>query len=135
MILAKIGKTMDYGKILDEVGNCSDNGEKTGYAIGDTVIVYSSLHEGDREVQQKFKGIVIADKGRAENRSITVRNISHGVGLERVFPINSPIINKIDILKRGQVTKAKLYHIRDLKGKAATNIQEKKFVPRPEKKE
>jgi len=129
---------MDYGKIIDDAGKYSDaeDTEKNiDVSVGDTAVVHFALYEEDREVQQKFKGIVIADRGGGMNRSITLRTISQGVGVERVFPINSPMIQKIDILKHGQVSKAKLYHMRDLKGKAATNIQEKKFVPKTKKEE
>ena len=111
------------------------DGNQSGFSVGDTVIIHFTIHEADREVQQKFRGIVIADKGRKANRGITVRNVSRGVGVERVFSINSPNINRVEVLKRGDIRKAKLYHIRDLKGKAATQIQEKKFVPKSEEKE
>lgn len=135
ILLAQIGKVMNYGKILDEVGNDTENAHTIEASIGDTVIVHFSIHEGDKDVEQKFKGIVIADRGRGRNRSITLRTISQGIGVERVFPLNSSMIRKIDVLKRGKVTKAKLYHLRGLKGKAATTIQEKKFVAKTEKEE
>ena len=124
---------MDSGKILDEIGKSSELEQNADFAIGDTVIVHFTIQEGEKEVQQKFKGIVIADKGKKINRSITLRDVRQGVGVERVFPISSPAIKTVEILKQGEVNKAKLYHIRDLKGKAATHIQEKKFVPKTDK--
>ena len=126
---------MDSGKILDEIGKSSELEQNADFSIGDTVIVYFTIQEGEKEVQQKFKGIVIADKGKKINRNITIRDIRQGVGVERVFPLSSPAISKIEVIKKGEVSKAKLYHIRELKGKAATNIQEKKFVSKSEEEE
>ena len=125
---------MDSGKILDDISNPAGLDKKSDFNIGDTVIVHFTIQEGEEEVQQKFKGIVIADKGKKINRNITIRDIRQVIGVERVFPVSSPAISRIEILKKGNVNKAKLYHIRDLKGKAATHIQEKKFVPKTDDK-
>jgi large subunit ribosomal protein L19 len=99
---------------------------------GDTVAVSVKVVEGNKERVQEFKGIVMGIKGSGINRTFRVRKISNGVGVERIFPVNSPKIDKVDIIKEGSVRRAKLYYLRKLTGKAATKIKEKK---RPEIKE
>lgn len=91
---------------------------------GDTVVVSVKVKEGNRERLQAFEGVVIAIRNRGLNSAFTVRKISHGEGVERVFPTYSPLIAKITIKRRGDVRKAKLYYLRDLRGKAA-RIKEK----------
>lgn len=86
---------------------------------GDTVKVYTKVIEGGRERIQVFEGIVIARKGGGLRETFTVRKISYGVGVERVFPLNSPRIDKIEVVKKGKVRRAKLYYMRKLRGKAA----------------
>ncbi|GAQ26276.1 MULTISPECIES: 50S ribosomal protein L19 [Tepidanaerobacter] len=86
---------------------------------GDTVKVYTKVVEGGRERIQVFEGIVIARKGGGLRETFTVRKISYGVGVERVFPLNSPRIDKIEVVKKGKVRRAKLYYMRKLRGKAA----------------
>lgn len=86
---------------------------------GDHIKVYVRVIEGDKERIQPFEGDVISIKGSRENKSFTVRKISGGVGVERIFPFNSPKISKIDLLKEGDVRRAKLYYLRNLSGKAA----------------
>ena len=86
---------------------------------GDHIKVYVRVIEGDKERIQPFEGDVISIKGSKENKSFTVRKISGGVGVERIFPFNSPKISKIDLLKEGDVRRAKLYYLRKLSGKAA----------------
>lgn len=81
--------------------------------------MYVRVIEGDKERIQPFEGDVISIKGSRENKSFTVRKISGGVGVERIFPFNSPKISKIDLLKEGDVRRAKLYYLRNLSGKAA----------------
>jgi large subunit ribosomal protein L19 len=98
------------------------------FSIGDTVTVHFKIIEGDKEVIQRFKGIVIADKGRGMGRMLTLRHLTGGVGVERVFPLQSPHIDKIEMLRGGDVRRAKLYYIRDLKGKAASQVKEKRFA-------
>jgi len=97
------------------------------FAPGDTVIVQVRVQEGDRERLQAFEGVVIAIKNRGLNSSFTVRKISHGEGVERVFQTHSPLIRDISVKRRGDVRKAKLYHLRKLSGKAA-RIREKLTV-------
>jgi large subunit ribosomal protein L19 len=94
------------------------------FRAGDTVIVKVRIKEGNRERLQAFEGVVIARRNREFNSSFTVRKISHGEGVERVFSLYSPLIAGIEIKRRGSVRKAKLYHLRDLRGKAA-RIKEK----------
>ncbi len=91
---------------------------------GDTVKVFVRIKEGNKERTQAFEGVIIKIQGSGSNRSITVRKIFQGVGLERVFPIHSPRIESIKILRRGSVRRAKLYYLRDRIGKA-TRIKEK----------
>ena len=94
------------------------------FAPGDTVTVQVKVKEGTRERLQAFEGVVIAKSNRGLNSSFTVRKISHGEGVERVFQTYSPSIQEISVKMRGDVRRAKLYYLRDLKGKAA-RIKEK----------
>ena len=96
------------------------------FHVGDTIGVSVNVIEGDKERVQIFKGIVMGIKGGGINKTFRVRKISTGVGVERIFPINSPRIAKIEIIKEGSVRRAKLYYLRGLTGKAATKIKEKK---------
>jgi large subunit ribosomal protein L19 len=91
---------------------------------GDTVIVQVKVKEGDRERLQAYEGVVIARRNRGFNSSFTVRKISHGEGVERVFPMYSPMVQEISVKRRGDVRRAKLYYMRGLSGKAA-RIKEK----------
>ena len=92
---------------------------------GDTVKVHVRVVEGNRERTQVFEGVVIARNGAGLDASFTVRKISFGVGVERVFPINAPIIQKVEVTRRGDVRRSKLYYLRDRVGKAA-RIKEKR---------
>ncbi|HET6724483.1 MAG TPA: 50S ribosomal protein L19 [Gammaproteobacteria bacterium] len=94
------------------------------FAAGDTVVVQVKVKEGDRERMQAFEGVVIAKSNRGLNSTFTVRKISHGEGVERVFQTYSPAIGEITVKRRGDVRRAKLYYLRDLRGKAA-RIKEK----------
>jgi large subunit ribosomal protein L19 len=87
--------------------------------IGDTVRVHTKIREGDKERIQIFEGVVIRWKRGGLSAAITVRKISHGVGVERIFPIHTPSIEKIEVKARGVVRRARLYYLRDLSGKAA----------------
>lgn len=89
------------------------------FRAGDTVNVHVRVIEGDKERIQQYKGVVISQRGGGNSQTFTVRKISNGVGVERIFPVNSPKISKIEVLKRGRVRRAKLFYLRDLKGKAA----------------
>jgi len=92
---------------------------------GDTVKVHVKVKEGDKERIQVFQGLVISRKGGGTRQMFTVRKVSGGVGVERMFPLYSPSIDRIEVERHGRVRRAKLYYLRDLKGKAA-RIEEKK---------
>jgi large subunit ribosomal protein L19 len=94
------------------------------FSPGDTVVVQVRIKEGDRERQQAFEGVVIAKRNRGVNSAFTVRKISHGEGVERVFQTYSPMIASVEVKRRGDVRRAKLYYLRGLTGKAA-RIKEK----------
>ena len=102
------------------------------FRAGYTVKVHVKVREGDKERIQVFQGVVISRRGHGTSESFTVRKMSGGIGVERVFPLNSPIIDHIDILRRGRVRRAKLYYLRGLRGKAA-RIEERR-EDRPPKK-
>lgn len=94
------------------------------FAVGDTVAVQVLVKEGERERSQTFEGLVIAKRNRGMNSAFTVRKISHGEGVERVFLLHSPVVKSVEVKRKGHVRKAKLYHLRSLSGKAA-RIKEK----------
>ncbi len=89
------------------------------FVVGDTIRVHYKIKEGDKERVQVYTGAVIARKGSGVMESITVRRVSYGEGVERIFPLNSPNIDKIEIERHGKVRRAKLYYLRDLAGKKA----------------
>lgn len=95
------------------------------FGPGDTVRVHAKIVEGNRERIQVFEGVVIGRQGAGVREMFTVRRISYGVGVERMFPVHSPRIDKIEVTRRGKVRRAKLYYLRKLTGKAA-RIKEKK---------
>ena len=94
------------------------------FAVGDTVKVFIKIVEGGKERIQAFEGVVIAKKHSSVRETFTVRRVSFGVGVEKTFPLHSPRIDHIEVLKKGKVRRAKLYYLRDLSGKAA-KIKEK----------
>jgi large subunit ribosomal protein L19 len=100
------------------------------FAPGDTVIVQVKVKEGERVRVQSFEGVVIAKRNRGLNSAFTVRKISHGVGVERVFQTYSPMIDGVEVKRRGEVRRAKLYYMRELSGKAA-RIREKLVTKKP----
>ena len=89
------------------------------FEIGDTVRVDVNIREGDRERIQQFEGTVIARKGSGVSATFTVRRVSYGVGVERVFPLHSPNVKAVQVVRKGRVRRAKLYYLRDRVGKAA----------------
>ena len=99
--------------------------EPLKFAVGDTVRVHTKVVEGDKERIQVFSGIVIGRRGRGLNESFTVRRISYGEGVERIFPVNSPRVDKIEVDRRGSVRRAKLTYLRKRIGKGATTVKEK----------
>ncbi len=96
----------------------------TNFNVGDTVKVHVRVVEGDKKRLQPFEGVVISKKGSGNRKTFTVRKISFGIPVERIFPLYSPVIKKIEVLKRGDVRRAKLYYLRHKKGKDA-KIKEK----------
>lgn len=104
--------------------------DRAGLAPGDTVRVSVKVVEGEKERIQVFEGVLIRKRGDGVSASFTVRRISYGVGVERTFPLHSPRIDKIQVMKRATVRRSKLYYLRDLAGKAA-RLKEKRFVQVP----
>jgi large subunit ribosomal protein L19 len=97
----------------------------TPFAVGDSIKVHTRVIEGEKERIQIYAGIVIGRKGTGINENFTVRRVSYGEGVERVFPLHSPRIAKIEVEKRGSVRRAKLNYLRGRKGKSATTVKEK----------
>jgi len=95
------------------------------FRAGDTVKVHVRVVEGDKERIQLFQGVVIARRGGGTRETFTVRKVSGGIGVERIFPLHSPIVDKIEVARLGKVRRAKLYYLRDLRGKAA-RIEERR---------
>ncbi|HEY1434124.1 MAG TPA: 50S ribosomal protein L19 [Thermoanaerobaculia bacterium] len=110
--------------VLLEVEKASLKSGLPAFAPGDSVRVHVKVREGEKERIQMFAGVVIARRGGGARETFTVRKISGGVGVERVFPLHSPIIDKIEVERHGKVRRAKLYYLRGRKGKAA-RIDEK----------
>lgn len=104
---------------LDHLQSAHVRDDLPRFKAGDTVRVHVRVVEGGRERVQLFEGVVIARKGGGINDTCTVRKISFGVGVERVFPVHAPIIQKIEVVRKGDVRRAKLYYLRDRVGKAA----------------
>ena len=96
------------------------------FGPGDTVKVHVKIKEGEKERIQAFQGVVISKRRAHSNATFTVRKVSYGIGVERIFPMHSPIIDQIEVLTRGRVRRAKIYYLRKLRGKAA-RIREKRF--------
>jgi len=94
---------------------------------GDTVKVHVKIKEGEKERIQAFQGVVISKRKGTSNATFTVRKVSYGVGVERVFPLHSPVIDKIEVVTRGRVRRSKIYYLRKLRGKAA-RIKERRFT-------
>ena len=108
-----------------EQENAARRGEHPEFAAGDTVNVHVKIREGNKERIQVFQGLVIQRKNSGAGESFTVRKISNGIGVERIFPILSPNVDKIEVLRRGKVRRARLYYMRGKQGKAA-RVKEKK---------
>jgi large subunit ribosomal protein L19 len=96
------------------------------FKTGDTIKVHARIKEGEKERIQVFQGVVIRKRRGQTGATFTVRKVSYGVGVERIFPLHSPNIDKVEIVTRGKVRRGKLYYLRNLRGKAA-RIKEKRF--------
>lgn len=115
---------MHRNKIIEELESAQLKTDVPDFAPGDTVVVQVRVREGSRERLQAFEGVVIGKRNRGLNSAFTVRKISHGVGVERTFQTHSPLIASIGIKRRGDVRKAKLYYLRERRGRSA-RIREK----------
>ena len=113
--------------IVDQVASASLRTDIPQFRAGDTLDVHVKVIEGSRSRVQVFKGVCIKVQGSGIGRTFTVRKVSFGVGVERTFPLHTPVIEKIEVATRGDVRRAKLYYLRNLRGKAA-KIKEKRDV-------
>lgn len=105
--------------LLQKVLDANKRSDIPVFRPGDTIRVHVRIREGDKERLQAFEGLVIARKNTGMGETFTVRKVSFGQGVERIFPLNAPVIDRIDFVRTGKVRRAKLYYIRGLKGKAA----------------
>ena len=110
--------------IIQQIENAQLKSDVPAFGTGDTVVVQVKVKEGNRERLQAFEGVVIGKRNRGLNSAFTVRKISHGVGVERTFQTHSPLIDSVEVKRRGDVRKAKLYYLRERSGKSA-RIKEK----------
>ena len=113
-----------FMNFIDTISKEQQKSDLTKFKVGDGVRVHTRVVEGDKERIQIFSGIVIARKGTGINETFTVRRISYGEGVERVFPLHSPRIAKVEVEKQGKARRAKLNYLRDRKGKEATAVRE-----------
>ena len=113
---------------LDALDAASLRGDIPAFRPGDTLKVHVKVIEGTRSRIQVFQGVVIRRQGAGSRETFTVRKISFGVGVERTFPVHTPVIDRIEVVTRGDVRRAKLYYLRDLRGKAA-KIKERRETP------
>jgi large subunit ribosomal protein L19 len=113
---------------LQQVESVYIHKEQPEFRAGDTVRVHVRVVEGDKERIQVFQGVVIGRRGGGTRETFTVRKISGGIGVERIFPLHSPSLNRIEVIRRGKVRRAKLYYLRALRGKAA-RIEERRDEP------
>jgi len=104
---------------LELINNSSIKEAPPKFEIGDTVKVHVKIREGERERIQIFEGTVIANKGTGVYETFTVRRISYGIGVERVFPVHSPNVSEVQVIRHGKIRRSKLYYLRDRVGKAA----------------
>ena len=116
---------------LQEVENEYLRSDVPEFRAGDTLRVHVKVSEGDKQRIQVFQGVVIARRGTGTGESFTVRKMSGGIGVERVFPIHSPVLDKIEVVRRGRVRRAKLYYLRGLRGKAARIEERREDRPQP----
>ena len=116
--------------VIDQVEAGEMKKEPPVVRPGDTVKVHMRIVEGEKERIQVIEGVVIRIKGGGARKTITVRKISFGIGVERIFPIHSPRVEKVEIVKRSKVRRAKLYYLRDLRGKAARLKEIKVTAPK-----
>lgn len=111
--------------IIDKIESEQFRKSPLDFAVGDTVRVHTKVVEGDKERIQVFSGLVIGRRGRGLKSTFTVRRISYGEGVERIFPVHSPRVEKVEVERRGAVRRAKLTYLRNRLGKSATSVKEK----------
>jgi len=111
--------------ILDKIESQQFRKEPVDFGVGDTVRVHTKVVEGDKERIQVFSGVVIGRRGRGLNETFTVRRISYGEGVERVFPVHSPRVDKVEVERKGSTRRAKLTYLRTRLGRGATLVKEK----------
>jgi len=111
--------------LLDKIQSAQFRKDDSKFGVGDSVRVHTKVVEGDKERIQIFSGVVIGKRGRGLNETFTVRRISYGEGVERIFPLHSPRVDKIEVERQGSVRRAKLTYLRKRLGKGATLVQEK----------
>ncbi len=116
-------------QILDSLDSASLRDDVPEFRAGDTLKVHVKVVEGTRSRVQLFQGVVIRRHGEGVRETFTVRKVSFGVGVERTFPLHTPIIDKIEVVTRGDVRRAKLYYLRDLRGKAAKIKEKRDNIP------
>ncbi len=112
--------------IIEDIEKSQQKEKLTDFKVGDTIKVFSKIVEGDKERIQGFEGIVIKEQSGANRATFTVRKLVQGVGVERTFPLHSPKIDKIQVIRSGRVRRAKLFYLRDKIGSAATRVAEAK---------
>lgn len=111
--------------LLDKIQSAQFRKDDAKFDVGDSVKVHTKVVEGDKERIQIFSGVVIGKRGRGLNETFTVRRISYGEGVERIFPLHSPRVDKVEVERHGDVRRAKLTYLRDRLGKRATLVKEK----------
>ncbi len=111
---------------IEQLGREMMRDDLPDFASGDTVKVHVKIKEGEKERIQVFQGVVISKKKGLADATFTVRKVSYGIGVERIFPLHSPLVNKIEIVAHGKVRRSKIYYLRKLKGKAA-RIKERRI--------
>jgi large subunit ribosomal protein L19 len=115
--------------VIDELAAATRRDDIPAFRAGDTLKVHVRVVEGNRSRIQVFQGVCIRLQGAGVGRTFTVRKVSFGVGVERTFPLHTPIIDKIEVVTRGDVRRAKLYYLRNLRGKAAKIKEKRESVP------
>ena len=127
--MARARKRHLMSNILNELDNASKRDDIPAFRPGDTVNVHVKVVEGSRSRVQVFKGVVIRRQGGGLQETFTVRKVSFGVGVERTFPLHTPIVEKVEVVTRGDVRRAKLYYLRELRGKAAKIKEKRDNIP------
>jgi len=120
--------------LLEKIQSAQFRKDDAKFNVGDSVKVHTKVVEGDKERIQVFSGVVIGKRGRGLNETFTVRRISYGEGVERIFPLHSPRVDKIEVERHGDVRRAKLTYLRNRLGKGATLVKEKEAKAEPAKK-